>query len=163
MILLILLNLCLDSLVLLLPNINSINLMSKKIFSTISETIDAWTGKSILIVEDVSSNYFYLAATLKKSGATITWVKSGEEALEKIIAGESFDLILMDVQLTGIDGYQVTGKIKEMHPHLPIIAQTAYAMMGEKEKSKLAGCDEYLPKPIKPSVLLETLSKYLND
>lgn len=137
--------------------------MSKKIFSTISESIDAWKGKSILIVEDVVSNYSYLAATLKKSGANIMWAKSGEAALEKITNGEVFDLILMDVQLTGIDGYEVTRKIKEINPRLPIIAQTAYAMMGEREKSQAAGCDEYLAKPIRPSLLLETLSKYLNE
>ncbi len=137
-----------------------LNQMPGKLISTITDSINAWDGKSILIVEDVVSNYSYLAATLKRSGVTITWAKSGEEAINYISNGNHFDLVLMDVQLSGVDGYQVTRMIKEKHPDLPIIAQTAYAMMGEKEKSELAGCDDYLSKPIRPQVLLETISKY---
>lgn len=135
--------------------------MAGKLICSISDSINAWIGKSILIVEDVSSNYFYIAATVNKSGVAITWVKSGEEALDYINRGIHFDLILMDVQLSGMDGYQTTRMIKAIHPEIPIIAQTAYAMLGEKEKSQKAGCDGYLSKPIKPSVLLETISKYL--
>jgi len=114
-----------------------------------------------MIVEDVISNYSYLAATLKKSGAKILWAKSGEEAIQLITNKVHPDLILMDVQLSGIDGYAVTKTIKLKFPEIPIIAQTAYAMVGEKEKSALAGCDDYLSKPIRPGLLLETISKYL--
>lgn len=135
--------------------------MTAKIISTITESENAWQGKTILIVEDVDSNFSYLAATLKKSGVKILWVKTGEEAIEIIDKGIIVDLVLMDVQLSGIDGYHVTKFIKEKYPDLPIIAQTAYAMLGEKEKSQMAGCDDYLPKPIRPNILLETISKYL--
>lgn len=75
--------------------------------------------------------------------------------------GDHFDLVLMDVQLAGMDGYEVTRTIKELRPHLPVVAQTAYAMTGEREKSQVAGCDDYLAKPIRPAVLLQTISKYL--
>jgi two-component system, cell cycle response regulator DivK len=135
--------------------------MTGRTISTINESIGVWEGKTILIVEDVVSNYSYLEATLKKSGAKIEWVKSGEEALELINSNRHYDLVLMDVQLTGVDGYEVTRCIKGSRPELPIIAQTAFAMMGEKEKSQNAGCDDYLPKPIRPTVLLQTISKYL--
>jgi CheY-like chemotaxis protein len=67
----------------------------------------------------------------------------------------------MDIQLEGIDGYSVTREIKTLQPQLSVIAQTAFAMKGEKEKSEAAGCDEYLSKPIRPSELLRTISKYL--
>ncbi len=120
-----------------------------------------WVGKSILIVEDVDSNYQFLVATIRRSGATITWARQGEEAIEMIANGQHFDLVLMDVQLAGLDGYEVTRKIKELRPELPIVAQTAYAMTGEKEKSQDAGCDDYLPKPIRPAILLQTMAKYL--
>lgn len=135
--------------------------MSDKLISSITESIGVWQGKSFLIVEDVTSNYYFLEATLKKSGAEITWVRSGEEALDLINKNVRFDLILMDVQLTGVDGYEVTRKIKQIKPDLPIIAQTAYAMIGEKEKSQNAGCDEYLSKPIRPVLLLQTISKFV--
>jgi CheY-like chemotaxis protein len=136
--------------------------MDKQQISSIADSIDAWVGKSILVVEDVASNYHFLAATLSKSGARLTWVKAGEEAVELVKSGHHFDLVLMDVQLTGYDGYHTTGIIKSLKPELPIIAQTAFAMLGEKEKSILAGCDEYLSKPIKPITLLQTIGKYLS-
>lgn len=135
--------------------------MAERLISNIAESTGAWEGRTFLIVEDVLSNYAYLEATLKKSGVSLIWAKSGEEALEFINNGEHFDLVLMDVQLTGIDGYEVTRKIKALNSNVPIIAQTAYAMLGEKEKSELAGCDEYLPKPIRPTQLLQTISKFI--
>jgi two-component system cell cycle response regulator DivK len=133
----------------------------RKPVTSINESLNVWTNKTIMIVEDVDSNYSYLAATLRKSGAQLIWAKSGEDALQLITDGVRPDLVLMDVQLSGIDGYKVTEMIKEKLPNLPIIAQTAYAMVGEKEKSSIAGCDDYLPKPIRPGQLLETISKYL--
>ncbi|MBL7906603.1 MAG: response regulator [Bacteroidales bacterium] len=120
-----------------------------------------WTDKIILIVEDVDSNYQFLVATIRRSGAQIVWAKEGEQAIEMIKRGDHFDLVLMDVQLAGMDGYEVTRTIKELRPHLPVVAQTAYAMTGEREKSQVAGCDDYLAKPIRPAVLLQTISKYL--
>jgi len=134
-----------------------------EIFSidNIASTTDRWADKTILIVEDVESNYLFLAATLRRSGASLVWARQGEEAIELIKSGQKFDLVLMDVQLAGMDGYEVTSKIKELSPDLPIVAQTAYAMVGEKEKSYNAGCDDYLAKPIRPSLLIQTISKYL--
>ena len=120
-----------------------------------------WTDKTILIVEDVDSNYQFLVATIRRSGAQIVWAKEGELAIEMIRRGDHFDLVLMDVQLAGMDGYEVTRAIKELRPGLPVVAQTAYAMTGEREKSQVAGCDDYLAKPIRPAVLLQTISKYL--
>lgn len=128
---------------------------------SIASSTDKWIGKTILIVEDVESNYQFLAATIRRSGVTIVWARQGEEAIEMIESDRHFDLVLMDVQLEGIDGYEVTRKIKDLYPNLPIIAQTAYAMVGEKAKSQAAGCDEYLAKPIRPVLLLQTISKYL--
>ncbi|WP_062045553.1 response regulator [Lentimicrobium saccharophilum] len=135
--------------------------MEKVIVDNIAATQGLWKDKTILIVEDVESNYQFLAATLRKSGAEILWAKSGEEAL-KLVSGDAIiDIVLMDVQLDGMDGYMVTVELKKIRPELPVIAQTAYAMKGEKEKSKAAGCDDYLSKPIRPSELLRTISRYL--
>lgn len=126
----------------------------------IASITDKWLEKTILIVEDVESNYQFLAATLRRSGATLVWARQGEDAIEMIEKNQHFDLVLMDVQLAGMDGYEVTSRIKKLRPELVIVAQTAFAMVGEKEKSQAAGCDDYLAKPIRPSLLLQTISKY---
>ena len=135
--------------------------MNPPIVDNIAASVGAWQGKSILIVEDIDSNYQYLLATLNRSGAELIWVRKGEEAIELIESERAVDLVLMDIQLEGIDGYSVTREIKKLRPQLPVIAQTAFAMKGEKEKSQAAGCDEYLSKPIRPSDLLRTISLYL--
>lgn len=141
-------------------DVKNTTVMINKIDSIASST-DQWVGKVILIVEDVDSNFQFLNATLRRSGAQILWVKKGEDALEMINSGTHIDVILMDVQLEGADGYSITREIKKIKPGLPVIAQTAFAMKGEKEKSQLAGCDDYLSKPIRPTDLIQTLSKYL--
>ena len=132
--------------------------MTNQIIDNIGASTDLWISRVILIVEDVESNYQFLAATLRKSGAEILWARSGEDALKLVSGDVKIDLVLMDVQLDGMDGYLVTVELKKIRPELPVIAQTAYA---EKEKSKAAGCDDYLSKPIRPSELLRTISRYL--
>lgn len=136
-------------------------MVDKKVIDNIAASTDLWISKVIMIVEDVESNYLFLNATLKRSGAEIVWVKAGDDAINIIRSGKLIDLILMDIQLEGKDGYSVTREIKELNPEIPIIAQTAFAMKGEKEKSIDAGCDEYLAKPIRPAELIFTISKYL--
>lgn len=135
--------------------------MNSPIIDNIASSVGVWLGKTILIVEDIDSNYQYLFATLNRSGAELIWRRKGEEAIDLILSGRAVDLVLMDIQLEGLDGYSVTREIKKHRPQLPVIAQTAFAMKGEKEKSQDAGCDEYLSKPIRPSELLKTISLYL--
>ena len=88
--------------------------------------------------------------------------ESGEQALEAV-AKQRPDLILMDIQLPDIDGYEVTRRIKA-DPALrsiPIIAVTSYALSGEEQKARAAGCDAYVPKPYSPRQLLAKIRKYL--
>jgi CheY-like chemotaxis protein len=125
-------------------------------------TID-WTGKTILIVEDTSSNYYLIENYLKTTGIKIFWAKSGREALDLFKAENKFDLVLMDIQLPGINGYEATKLIKAHNKRVPVIAQTAYALAGEREHSISEGCDDYIAKPIKKESLLELINKYLNE
>ena len=74
-----------------------------------------------------------------------------------------FDLVLMDIRMPIMDGYETTQIIKKDHSNLPIIAQTAYALKGEREKSIAAGCDNYISKPIDSRELLAMVGKYLNN
>jgi len=116
----------------------------------------------ILIVEDVESNYLYLNAVLTKLEAQIEWVKNGLEAVSFAKENPNLDLILMDLQMPEMNGYDATREIKKIYPKLTIIAQTAFAMSDDRTKALEAGCDDYLAKPIRSKDLLDTVNKYLN-
>jgi signal transduction histidine kinase/CheY-like chemotaxis protein len=120
-----------------------------------------WTGKTILIVEDTPSNYYLIENYLKATGIRIFWAKSGREALDLFKSEGNFDVVLMDIQLPGINGYEATKLIKAHNKRVPIIAQTAYALAGEREHSISEGCDDYIAKPIKKESLLELINKHL--
>ncbi len=119
-----------------------------------------WEKKSILIAEDDESNFILLREILKKTRADILWAKDGEEAVE-LFSTRKVDLVLMDVQMPGKNGYEATRLIKEINKQIPVVAQTAYAMAGERELSIDAGCDDYISKPVKISELMFVLNKYL--
>lgn len=121
-----------------------------------------WRNKSLLIVEDVESNYQYLATALKKTGVKIQWAKNGNDAL-KYCKSVYPDAILMDIQLPEKSGYETTREILDINPNIPIIAQTAYAFNDEKEKIIEAGCVAYITKPINTQILYETINKYIGN
>lgn len=120
-----------------------------------------WSDKQILVTEDVDSNFRLLEAVLRKTSADVVWVTNGKEALAKIQNGMKPDIILMDIRMPEMNGYDATRAIKAINAQIPIIAQTAYAMSGEKELSLEAGCDDYISKPILPATLLRKLLEYL--
>lgn len=120
-----------------------------------------WKGKKILIAEDIASNYNFLRLLLKRSRVDLVWVENGQDAVDKVESGENFDLVLLDINLPLMNGYDVARNLKRMSPKLPIIAQTAYALEGDREKALLAGCDDYVPKPIVISTLLRKMHQYL--
>lgn len=119
-----------------------------------------WKGKIILIVEDDPPSHIYLKALLGPAKPSISIVSSGNEAID-FCSKNHVDLILMDIQLPGISGYETTKILKKSHPSIPIIAQTAFALSGEKEKSVAAGCDDYITKPINKELLLNMIDKYM--
>ncbi len=121
-----------------------------------------WAKKTILIAEDESSNYLVLKEALKSTNIKLLWAKNGNEAVDMYKIHPEIDLVLMDIQLPGKDGYQATSEIKSIRKGTPVIAQTAYAMSGEREKSLDAGCDEYIAKPIRSKQLIALLSEFLD-
>jgi FOG: CheY-like receiver len=121
-----------------------------------------WDDKVILVVEDVDTNKLFFDAALRKTNAKIIWAMDGQEAVD-LFKANKIDLVLMDLQLPVKDGYTATREIKQINQDVPIIAQTAHVMSGEKEKCLDAGCSDYLSKPIRLNLLMETLSKYLTD
>jgi PAS domain S-box-containing protein len=117
----------------------------------------------ILLAEDNSVNQVLAVRLLEKRGHDVAVARNGEEALEALDK-QAFDLVLMDVQMPGTDGLQATAAIRkgEMKSgkHIPIIAMTAHAMAGDKERCLEAGMDDYITKPIRPEQLSDVLNRY---
>jgi two-component system cell cycle response regulator DivK len=120
------------------------------------------TTKKILVVEDNQDSRELVIKVLKSRGYLIMEAADGEAALQKL-AEERPDLILMDISLPKIDGYEVTRRLKkqESFKDIPIIALTAHAMKGDREKSLQAGCDGYIPKPISVRDLPDQIQTFL--
>ncbi len=116
---------------------------------------------NILIAEDVESNFLYLKAVLSKLNATIFWARNGIEAVDICDEKKNIDLVLMDLQMPEMNGYEATQILKKKFPGLPIVAQTAFAMSDDREKALDAGCDDYLAKPIKSKDLLSVVQKFV--
>ncbi len=125
-----------------------------------TQTTD-WSKHTILIAEDVESNYIYLRELLRPTNAELIWAENGEEAVKEVKSNPKIDLILMDILMPEMDGYEASKNIKELRPKLPIIAQTAYSLEGGQDKAALENFDNYLIKPIWSPQLMTALSKYL--
>jgi len=124
--------------------------------------------EKILIVEDSPPNMRLIEMTLRLKGYELLEATDGEEALNMAISQKP-DLIIMDLNLPKVSGLEVTKRLRQMPAfnHIPIIAVTAHAMKGDKEKIIEAGCDAYLPKPINthqlPRVVAEMLRQRQKD
>jgi two-component system, cell cycle response regulator DivK len=115
--------------------------------------------RKILIVEDDLSSRLYLNKILEKTGASILNACDGKEAIDAAMEDPEIDIILMDIQLPVIDGYGAAKKIREFRNDVIIIAQTAYSLLGDREKIIASGFDDYIVKPIFPHQLIEKLVK----
>ncbi len=118
--------------------------------------------KKVLVIEDNETNLYLMHTIVEKLGHQVIEARDGFEGV-KLAISKIPDLILMDIQLPGMDGYMATQKIRENEAtkEIPIIAITSYAMVGDKEKTLAAGCTAYIEKPIEPESFIETLNKYL--
>lgn len=122
-----------------------------------------WSDKTILVVEDLSVIYYFIKEVLLPTNASLLHAKTGEEAIAICKENPSIDLILMDIQLPGINGYEATKTIKNINPQIIVIAQTANALAEDRKKSVDAGCDDYMAKPLRVNTLLTLLGKYLQN
>ncbi|MBN1182922.1 MAG: PAS domain S-box protein [Bacteroidales bacterium] len=119
-----------------------------------------WSQYSILIVEDDNISQQYLAEVVSDTGVKLLMASNGFDAIE-IVKNNKVNLILMDIQLPDMDGYETTRKIKEIEEKIPILAQTAFAMDEDRTKCFNAGCTDFIAKPIDPDALLSRISKHL--
>ena len=117
----------------------------------------------ILIVEDDTPSVMLLSLIIKLLGRNILKARNGLEAVEVCRNNPDIDLILMDIQMPLMGGYEATRLIREFNKDVVIIAQTAYGLAGEMEKAIKAGCNDYISKPIDKNLLLEVILKHLTD
>ena len=117
--------------------------------------------KTILVVEDTELN-IDLITQLLENDYTLLIAKDGAQGVA-MARQNNPDLILMDMSLPIMDGYEATRKIRETHKFIPIIGLSAHAMNGHEHSAREAGCNDYLTKPINDELLLNKLKEYLNE
>lgn len=127
-----------------------------------SEIIEHQNNKlKIIIAEDDLIGFEYLNAILNDLKCELYHATNGAEVIELLNANSDIDIILMDIRMPLMDGYQATRKIRETNTKVYIIAQTAFALAGDREKAIDAGCDDYISKPINKKVLLQKINNFL--
>jgi signal transduction histidine kinase len=122
-----------------------------------------WRNKIILIAEDDDINFHFLEAVFADTQAQLIHVNNGKQAVEICKTIPKIDIILMDIKMPEKSGYEAIKEIKKFRKDIPIIVQTAYTQKEDKEKCMMAGCDDYISKPIDIELLISKTSKFLND
>ncbi len=120
-----------------------------------------WHNKTILIAEDTDVNYFLITAVLKETRANLIRVKDGLEALD-FVKNNEVDLILMDINMPRMNGYDATRNIKQIRSDIPIIVQTAMHFEDESDEAYKAGADDYIAKPIDLKTFMSKMERFLN-
>lgn len=120
----------------------------------------SWSDKTVLIAEDDHPNYMYLRELIRETRANILRAKNGHEAVN-MCKEARIDLILMDIKMPILNGFEATKAIRELGMNTPIIAQTAYAFSEDKEMAIESGCNDYISKPIKKDELLKMMARWL--
>ncbi len=130
--------------------------------NSLDHKVYTWPDRTILIVEDSKVSYELLTKFLKDAKVHFLHAPDGEQAVKFCKSNDKINLVLMDIQLPIMDGLEATEHIKRLKPELPIIAQTANVMDDDESNIILAGCDDYISKPINRIELLQKIDKYLN-
>jgi HAMP domain-containing protein/CheY-like chemotaxis protein/signal transduction histidine kinase len=135
----------------------------RRMLEQLHSTDAVFQGKKILIVDDDVRNIFSLTSVLEAQGMSVVFAENGRAALDTLQANADVDLILMDVMMPEMDGYETTRAIREMDAFrdIPIISLTAKAMKGDREKSIASGASDYITKPVDPDQLLSLMRVWL--
>lgn len=115
--------------------------------------------KTILVVEDDEMSAKFLVELFEETGAQMILVDNASDALFAVHKNKNIDLVLMDIQLPDMNGWQATRIIKKVKKNLPVIVQSAYALESHIKKSYEAGCDYFVPKPIDCDLLFQYVQK----
>ncbi|WP_372775785.1 response regulator [Mangrovibacterium sp.] len=117
---------------------------------------------NILVAEDQEFNLLLLKTILEKAKAKVSSAKNGVEVLDFFFDKKEVDIVLMDLNMPKMDGYETIQQLKKLAPEMPIIVQTANAMTGEMEKCLDLGADDYIAKPIDQTELILKIAKLVN-
>jgi len=145
--------------------LKSHNHMKQLLFTDFQNNITGkiydWSGKCILIAEDTDCSFLYLKTILRHTNAEVLWASSGQEAINMVREKKNIDIVLMDINMPGINGFDATMAIHSIREDIPVIAQTAYVYDNEVELCYASGCIDYIAKPIDKHMLLEKISAFL--
>lgn len=122
-----------------------------------------WSDKTFLIVDDVEANFLFLKAVFRETGALLLWGRNGNEAVRICRNSPNISLVLMDIIMPEMDGYEAVKHIKAFAPQLPVIAQTAFAGENEEETALKAGCQGWISKPVSKTELASLIKKLLES
>lgn len=121
-----------------------------------------WIDKVILVAEDIELNFLYIRELIEPTGAMIIRAENGKEAVQYCENNASIDMVLMDLLMPMMNGYEATREIKRIRKDLPVIAQTAYAMSEDRRHAIEAGCDDFITKPIGRLELLQKMDAFFS-
>ncbi len=119
-----------------------------------------WSKKKILVVEDDPVNYLFIEKILESTKVNLVHTEMAMPGIAACREDAAIDLVLMDIRLPDLSGWDATREIKKFRPNLPVIAQTANAMLEDKQRSFAAGCDDYLTKPLPKDALLAAINRF---
>ena len=145
-----------------IPYLKSTRLPKSDENRNFDETGYNWQGIRILVAEDDAHSFAFIHQVLKKTQAEIFHARTGKEAVTLFRSEPGIDLVLMDIQLPEMDGMEAAAIIKSIDKTVPVIAQTAFAMSGDREKLKRAGFDDYLAKPLDIKLILAVINRFLS-
>jgi CheY-like chemotaxis protein len=117
------------------------------------------TAGRVLLVEDNPVNRLLFTRIMERAGLHVGVAVDGLDGLERLDAQERYDCVVTDIQMPRMDGLELTKEIRNRGWSIPIIALTAHAMQGDGERFRAAGVDAYLPKPVSPNMLIETIGR----
>jgi two-component system cell cycle response regulator DivK len=126
-----------------------------------SKSEKAVNGKKILLAEDDKLSYTYLSTILQDEGFSVIGAIDGNEAVKMAKEITDLALILMDIKMPGKNGLEATAEIRTFNSEIPVIAQTAFALSGDKEKIIASGCTDYIAKPVNRKDLIALVNKYV--